>query len=1387
MASQTLVFILLPNGITARKTLSLSVYLTPRLDKGATLADFPDMLHWAATVREKGLKFEIACGAKTATVAVDVRPLRPDVYEQVFPPTAFVEAFVAPDFDKRLIVSYPVRDALTFLKWAYQTVGSGLVAGDEERSGLAVVLQDLSFREGANSLLDAQMSQMRVQMWREQQAAASGGGGAAPRTDAGVAPAPPPDGTPTVLRQPANTHDTMTRFALFHHLPPAPNRPPLPSGAAGFARTLDFHRALTALSSYPWLLRALGLVFDVEAPGDLCPESPLGGAYGTVAVRNVIPGFKWALAPAFSFPATAYVRGKASFLAAPATAPADLKTRNYAAGDVIDGFLALPADGFQLLPVDLDGGLLKALTLADNVALADDPSTLGDSLPALRSAGVGLIANGRAVQLLRSIQDNKAFDQALTAGTAFPRSFNVRDLVRGFRIDVWSSRTRQWYSLHRRSGTYRFGPHNQVAVAVKEEEGFLQPTAAQPADDPTRKPDPVATAAGAPQPGTDLYVHERVARWAGWSLSAPRPGKPLNRSPDPGQALASDPTLGQPLTPFKMTTSFAATAGSLPELRFGLKYRSRVRAVDLAGNSVPMSSQAPTPFTLPADGGELPYLRFEPVAPPLLVLLKPTQAGGSLERLVIRAFNSTPALDVAPTTEVDRRHVAPPRVSAQTAEQHGMFDDAHGKLRGDRATYDLIVSRDNYEFPTTVVAGHSVPLVPGPRLEVSYLPDPLARGAALRNLPGAPDNTNGRLGKNGLRYETLPDVQPRPGSVTYIDFGAQWPQRMSFLLSLADGDAPPRWDAVGRELTVSLPKGATVAVDLSSYVSARDLTLMGVWGWLCELFETLEVAALQGGAADYALTTAADLTALLTRLVLEGGLDLLTPARTLTLVHAMQQPLGVPTFVQLPVVHQSADPILASALRNSFTPITAWRSVGSHTAVLLGALQINGRSTARIDLQARWLELTDDVSRPALTETWTGDHVETIALVNTDAGPIAADATSTRLVAVYVPSVDALWFAAPFDELAGVTTPSAVAAPIHRFDDSKHRWVTYRAVATSRYQEYFPAGLDFTRSGEPLIVDVPSSARPTAPDVAYVVPTFGWERQETTNVKTSVRFGNGVRVYLGRPWYSSGADELLGVVLWNQDTPAPDYGTAEKYKAFFSQWGKDPIWKTNDLWESYPSVGDFPASVASASGLALEETPQPFDVAGHAVAFDKQRGLWYCDIQFSLSNTYAPFVRLALARYQPHSIQGVELSRVVLADFAQLAPNRSAVLSIDPANTRIARLFVGGVAPAAPTTSQIEVAVERRLPNVQTDLGWEAAPVGVVRVAEASPDAVEADAVLWSGTVVFAKTPQPGQFRLVVREYERLPIDPPAAGGFDGPPTGRRLVYAAILAYDYPS
>ena len=138
--------------------------------------------------------------------------------------------------------------------------------------------------------------------------------------------------------------------------------------------------------------------------------------------------------------------------------------------------------------------------------------------------------------------------------------------------------------------------------------------------------------------------------------------------------------------------------------------------------------------------------------------------------------------------------------------------------------------------------------------------------------------------------------------MTFIDFGTEWPDLRPFLLAVAEGRDAPVWDSSHRVLTIYLPKSFMGEIPLSTYLNPADLSLMGVWSWLQELFEAAELQSLASAGGPVG---SADLFARLTRLTLEGGHPMITPARTLTLVHAVQQPLGRPEFQMLPVIRPS--------------------------------------------------------------------------------------------------------------------------------------------------------------------------------------------------------------------------------------------------------------------------------------------------------------------------------------------------------------------------------------------------------------------------------------------------------------------------------------------------
>jgi len=112
-------------------------------------------------------------------------------------------------------------------------------------------------------------------------------------------------------------------------------------------------------------------------------------------------------------------------------------------------------------------------------------------------------------------------------------------------------------------------------------------------------------------------------------------------------------------------------------------------------------------------------------------------------------------------------------------------------------------------------------------------------------------------------------------------------------------------------------------------------------------------------------------------------------------------------------------------------------------------------------------------------------------------------------------------------------------------------------------------------------------------------------------------------------------------------------------EAFVTRAGGDPIIVGNSIPNLFPlatvATGDLPARE-----VALAGAPQPVMV----VPFRPWRGDtgWVADLALPglgdpATNAW-PFVELALARYQPDSLPGLELSPVVKAEFAQVMPER---------------------------------------------------------------------------------------------------------------------------------
>lgn len=1300
---QTIIWTTLPNGVTERagkRFLQLAVFVSPRLvsDTSAPKLEPFDFAEWPKVEFD----FEVEFGSGQKIKARRVAPMPElELWTALFKPTTYVKPYQYESLMAHDINSFSMKRVSNFIKDKYVKMAS-----DPKWSIQKPTIDHM--HQVFNPIVKVHQTPGVIEQMLK------------PMTKAALAETP---------KLAASIADTLNKPELdFHLVRKFYERPK--TDVVPKPLELDFHQVAAMLCQYPELNKRMGLVINLEVP--------ISALIPAASRLRVLPTWKTLpkVTPEEQRPWTKYVLKTlgpikdAVFTAAPQPGNPELKD-----GCLIIQNPAVPngsSDPCHIDIVDTDGLTLKLLNtmgsinhmlgaqpaqtaqrvktaaMAKTQPTATKPQTTAPgaaavqvsqakrdvvipdlSLPAMRSAGVTLVRNGRASAVQkRFVSQNQIHTEANKAGGDV--TLYAEDLVRGYRIDIWDINTKKWHSLHRRKGTYRF-----IDTTISREyldEGFVQ-TGAVKCEDGGK---------------TQLYIHEALARWDGWSLSVPRPG--LTITPE-GNLEEEKVEAGED---YRLETDFKVQGGTLPRLRFGTQYYARARAVDLAGNSVPFK-ELQTDFKAPTNTRPVTYARFEPVPSPAMIELTESNNGESLERVVVRSNYDTPP----PSIAAAQRHIAPPMASEMMAETHGKFDAAKGL---NKLAYDSIAKRDG-DFAS--IDGKQTPH-PELNLVLPYLPDPMAAGAAFFGLPGAAAAT----------------AFPVP-FLSSLDWLSSTPFRLKVQGIEANDKRLPK-NAVPakpkiamengrRVLLVQLPKAEMVKVRLSSYLVEANLKSMGLWQWL----------APYGAAVISAMKQQA----------LIGRLWMMAPYREIVLVHAVKQPLIKPSLLNL----------------------TAGKSLGATYAVLSGGrgIQISGKSTIEVELSADWVEFVDDVQK----ETWetlpAKGHVTDI--------PVRPEETLVKILKVR-----------------------------HEFGDTKYRKVRYKAVATSRFKEYFPPGTKLTRESDVIERHVWNSARPEAPKLQYVIPTFGWSKWPTTaspNAKimeepraramaiasgtpkpsaitgpvkglNTRRSGGGLRVYMERPWFSSGEGELLGVVLRHGPEPASEKG--DTLRPYVTQWGKDPIWGTNPVYD-IPSTANFKKAVNQKDGLTIQEVPgATVSVAGHKVSYDKDRRLWYCDLEIDAGSSYYPFVRLALARYQPNSIGGAHLSRIIMADFVQLAPERHAVVTYSSNLSQVSVALYGltyNKSSYGSSGSQVKVAVETRSNAALGELGWIPGKEFDLKRNNASDS--------WVGAVTLPAARSSKPMRLVFKEYEWFKADSKGGPGSDGTAdltaVGSRLVYASVI------
>lgn len=396
------------------------------------------------------------------------------------------------------------------------------------------------------------------------------------------------------------------------------------------------------------------------------------------------------------------------------------------------------------------------------------------------------------------------------------------------------------------------------------------------------------------------------------------------------------------------------------------------------------------------------------------------------------------------------------------------------------------------------------------------------------------------------------------------------------------------------------------------------------------------------------------------------------------------------------------------------------------------------------------------------------------------------------------------------------TFPFSFTQTLH----SRARRVDFVARATSRFRRFLlseeptdTATDDYGRDrpqwirrhvprySPPRQLEIAGQRSPAKPIVDYLIPAFQWELTSPSDApqidaidyfadreqgRLTRRCRPVMRVYLRRPWNTSGPEQLAVVLapavlntmlstetqrLYPQDggvfnpaatedvqpgflrEPLQGYAVDMGMRSLVTRLGFDPVWDETAFAPLAPD--HFPErrcvniydhlSEVDTTGASVT-VQRPVWLSLHDVHYDGAKELWYSDIRIDLAvggKKYPslPFVRVALAAYQEHGLPGTRVSPVTLCEMYKMYGERTLsvartglqnftiALTGEFDTTRIKKK--SGKKPVLPRR-EVHVSLEARDPAFSPEVVYYSPP-------ETGPDA---DLVAASG-IVFARKLKP--------------------------------------------
>jgi hypothetical protein len=797
------------------------------------------------------------------------------------------------------------------------------------------------------------------------------------------------------------------------------------------------------------------------------------------------------------------------------------------------------------------------------------------------------------------------------------------DVTTGYRVDV-SADGGEFRSLMQRVVSYSVGVGaNKTDLTVEDE---AQIDAVVPVQQLDAKNMP------------HVFVGDELFSWNGWGFGGQPPGPVVGaETRDAPHVVDVDDA---PLPGYPLRVRPRVRPGSLTRLRFGRRYRFRVRAVDLAGNSVEPAAVDPGLVT-----AEQRYVRLEPVAEPVVVPRRRFRAAESLTSLVVHSDG-----DGVPIGGTSERHLAAPKTPQRMAELHGMFDGAFGPDATQTARDRMlaVARREEGSFldPVVVTATGTVPAagiavvtndpddppvtqLPVPRGEPLKPGEYIVHDTDAPHLPYLPDVAAGGVALVGLPGQAGPLVVP------YAAGEQAWPDRppVRLVVRAAPASAVRTEERGGRNVvTVDLAPAQRTTVRLSSALTTEGMDVMD-----------------------------APVAGPLRKAALAGQLPMLSTRQDIELVHAVRKPLQAPTMSALdPDVRYPEDT----------TTVTTTATVGAH-----------GPSTGTVAIEASWTELVDRGYGPVVDE----ERTVTVA---------------TRTF--------------------GTADTTAVVSGSHDFGDGRRRVVRFRPVAVTRFGEYFPGdpAQELRRDGAEQEQNLISRVRPKAPRILQVVPMMLVEREVKTinGVKhfTASHGLRGFRVYLKRPWCTSGAGERLGVVVARDQTSGHQIVASAALRRKLSRYGSDLLEEQHNVTDYHFDLADFFSSAlppdvppVQIPGIKKADAAK-FALATREVTYDPESDSWVASVfilaQSPVFSHRGAFVRLGLVAYQPTSYHH--------DDDGELVDLRASPITFtDPIHLPTGRTASARVVGPGPAV-QVQTDVGVYHPNTVIRARWQWRPYG---------------------------------------------------------------------------